>query len=458
LTVRDVFAGNVGTLASWALVIRFAGDQPLVARPFTFGARRIIPVVAHLNGAAGAVYRSDLVLFNRAASPQSVTAILTPSGADGTTTFAAVKLQVAPGEVVTIRDVVPTLFATSGSGALELQGDPKTLLAWSALYDEHPNGRLSQTIESVPPDSAGAHVFVMPATRPGGRTNLGISEVAGEGGVVRVTLRVTGFVAQTFDVAVPPFSHVQMPLAGSAPLARLDVVSGASRIVAYASRIDGASGDPVFVPSGVDTVERLVVPVVAGTEGVSGTRWSSELWADAFDPTVPQPTITLWQADGTRGPTGTVSYPTTGDLVVGVTRGQLEVTSSHSARFSTDILDASRRGDRVPAQPLSDAIGSGQSADAIGIQSNGDARTNFGAAEVLGGALVVRFTTLDAAGNELASFDRFIGPREQVQFPVTVPVTGGRIRFRVIAGSGGVLAYASIVDNRSQDTTFLPAR
>lgn len=454
LTVRDVSPDNTGTLASWSLVIRFAGDQPLAVRPFTFGARRIIPVVAHLNGAAGAVYRSDLALFNRAPSAQIVTAILTPTGADGTSNFAAVKLVVPAGQVVSIRDVVPTLFATSGSGALELQSDPKTLLAWSALYDERPEGRLSQMIESVTPDEGGESVAVMPAALDGGRTNLGVTEVAGEPGVVRVTLRSSGIVNQTFDFPIAPFSHLQRSVAG---VLRVDVavVSGAARVVAYASRIDSVSGDPTYSPSrAAAPAGRYVVPVVADTPGAAGTRWTSQLWIDAA-----VTSLKAWRADGTPAVINLpFPLPPFGVPLMGIARGQLDLDLPAGGLASTDVADASRRLDRVPAQPLSDSIGSGEWADAIGIQANADARTNVGVAEVNGIAVVVRITIYDGAGNELESADRFVGARQQLQVPLTAAVTGGRVRFRVVAGGGRVLAYASIVENRSQDTTFVPAR
>jgi subtilisin-like proprotein convertase family protein len=458
LTVRDVSPDNTGTLASWSLVIRFAGDQPLAVRPFTFGARRIIPVVAHLNGAAGAVYRSDLALFNRASSAQIVTAILTPSGADGSSNFAAVKLVVPAGQVVSIRDAVPTLFATSGSGALELQGDPKTLLAWSALYDERPEGRLSQTIESVTPDQAGDSVAIVPAALDGGRTNVGVTEVAGEPGVVRITLRSPGIVNPTFDLPIAPFSHVQRPFAG---VLRVDVavVSGAARVVAYASRIDSVSGDPTYSPSrAAAPAGRYIVPVIADTPGAAGTRWTSQLWIEGA-----VTSLKAWRADGTPAvinlpPSPSSTLPPFGVPLIGIARGQLDLDLSAGGLASTDIADASRRRDRVPAQPLSDSIGSGESADAFGIQANADARTNVGVAEVNGIAVVVRITIYDGAGNEMESADRFVGARQQLQLPVTAAVTGGRVRFSVVAGGGRVLAYASIVDNRSQDTTFVPAR
>jgi hypothetical protein len=75
LAVRDLFAGNTGTLVSWSLVVQFAGDQPLALRPTApASARRMVPVVAHLNGANGAVFRTDVALLNRGTPPAAKTA------------------------------------------------------------------------------------------------------------------------------------------------------------------------------------------------------------------------------------------------------------------------------------------------------------------------------------------------------------------------------------------------
>src|SRR5262249_20629126 len=123
LRVQDVFAGDVGTLQSWSLVLQFAGDSPAPERPTTTDPlRHIIPVVSHIVGQLGVTWTSDVRLFNRTATTQIATLIFTPSGHDGTIDFAALKFAVAPQQIVTIEDVAAQMQML-GSGQLEIDGD-----------------------------------------------------------------------------------------------------------------------------------------------------------------------------------------------------------------------------------------------------------------------------------------------------------------------------------------------
>src|SRR5205085_11634117 len=92
LNVADVLARDAGTLVSWSLVLQFEGDVPQTARPSLPSGfpSRFIPVVAHLFGANGAEFVSDIYVFNRGAPGQTGTPVFTPGGADGTQPLSAV--------------------------------------------------------------------------------------------------------------------------------------------------------------------------------------------------------------------------------------------------------------------------------------------------------------------------------------------------------------------------------
>ena len=67
----------------------------------------------------------------------------------------------------------------------------------------------------------------------------------------------------------------------------------------------------------------------------------------------------------------------------------------------------------------------------------------------------VRLIAYDAAGNEVWRDD--VLAQGLTQFPLPVSLAIGRVTVQVIAG-GGVVPYASVVDNQSGDPIYIVAR
>ncbi|HXH41639.1 MAG TPA: proprotein convertase P-domain-containing protein, partial [Thermoanaerobaculia bacterium] len=119
LTIRDLQPQNSGTLVSWSLGITFAGDVAATIRPASFAPRKHIAAVAHAPGALGTSWQTDVRLFNEGTATANVTAIFTRAGDDGWSHFAAVKLSIAPKQLMALDDVVAATLRTSGVGQLE---------------------------------------------------------------------------------------------------------------------------------------------------------------------------------------------------------------------------------------------------------------------------------------------------------------------------------------------------
>ena len=254
------------------------------------------------------------------------------------------------------------------------------------------------------------------------------------------------------DINVAAFQHVQMPAAGSGDIvADFSVVSGSARILAYGSMIDNHSGDAIYVPA-------RVAPQIAATQyapavdaaGVAGTHWHTDVvlagvvdnsvagvlrYLDrgvVIDPAIPLlrfPDIVAFF--GREQTLGLVRFgPTTGILA--------------TARIYTDT-GAGTVGQFVPFAT------EGHGGDLLQLEASDNFRTNLGAANVGSAPVVARFTMFDAAGNTLATTERVLQPQELTQFPLTV--NAARVRV-----DGDVLAYASVIDNRSGDAIFVPAQ
>jgi hypothetical protein len=439
-------SGGTGRLLDFALIAKFSGDEPLATRP-NASQRQIIPVIAHTTGVGGTAWRSDLFLFGRGL----VTLVYTPSGADGTTTFGAVNVIVPPGQVVAFRDVVEQLFGQGGSGTLEIQGGVQV---WSATYDAV--ARIGQSIEPVRAGDAGpGPLYVQTAANHGGRTNIGIVETAGVSGTATVT---SGFFYSR-TVPLLPFTHVQFtlpPIALAVPSPVEVLTSGGARIVAYASTV---GSDAIYIPGrGLAGAHMEVIPVAAFAPGAFGATWQTDLWVErAFSSSDSALASVRYGSSGfTVPPSGRTYFENVVATLTGSTpsAGQLELNLPPDVFGATFLYSApARRGDTIlAAAPLAVA------GDAMPVENDAAFRTNVGISEVAGAPVTVRVTVFDAAGNALSSRDFDVPARGLVQAGLGVPVVDGRVHFEVIAGSGKIVGYASIVDNASQDAYFVRAR
>jgi subtilisin-like proprotein convertase family protein len=492
LVVSDVYAGDVGALQGWSLLIDFAGDAPLARRPTTTAARLIIPVVAHTIGAAGTQYRSDVYLLNRGSRDTTATLILTPSGADGTTTFAAMKVTIAAGQTMLFSDVVATVFASSGIGSLEIQGDTANLLAWSDVVNATPIGPVAQSIEAASSiDAAGSadppRYTIVPSFPPAPnliipliRMNVGAVETAGLSGTIHVATRTPdGKSYGSADFAIAPFGHAQLPIAiepgGVAVNAVEFTVTGGARIVSYGSMVLTLSGDAIYRPAAPLPTQEIILtlPVSGQATGVAGAPWSTSvdyvnvIGGDSRD-TGSKTTRTFYRAaEGTPLlPPGMMinGESATGPNVIGQTDIDVApggVVFADCLTFEAGVNDDAPVGDRIGAYPKSSAIAAGSSADALHIESTAELRTNFGISEADGVPGDVRVTLFEASGRSLGSTEMTLGPRQMQQIPISAlyggALTNGRLQFEVISG-GHVFGYVSVVNNTNNDSVFELAR
>lgn len=419
LVVRDQRTRDTGTLLSWGLMIQFAGDVPRTTRP-RGPKTQMIPVVAHVYGIGPSPYVSDVRIANVRAVRETATLIFTRSGEDGTTRFSAIDVALAPGQTVGFDDVVASAFGTSGSGTLEILGD---VIAMSRTYTD---GRGQQVPPNLPSTAVGESALVLnPLLPSGARLNLGIAEVAGGSGIVDVRGQ---------RIAILPFSHVQFPV--TSDVAAVSVVSGDARVVAYLSQVDGATGDAMFLPGEPFSAERrtLLAPAI----NVNG--WRSDLWARGAD--------ALLRLSLTDGASRDVSVGVYEDVLAQLfehTIAALLVTVPPGVVAATRIThDGTTQVVPLlePAGPAEQHLLFMESTDAlrtnIGFVSDGPARAEVTIYDASG--LVVGASILDAK-------------RGIDQFAFLPRLVNGRARVRFEAGHGR--AYASVIDQRSGDATYV---
>jgi subtilisin-like proprotein convertase family protein len=489
LFVQDLRPHDSGFVRSWSLRIQFAGDTPSSTRPASFAARKFIPAVAHAAGANGTNFISDVYLFNRGSQATETALVFTPSGQDGWSNFAAVHVELAPGQAATLSDIVGHTMETTGTGNLDVVGDAGSLIVTSRTYTAPASGgTYGQSIPAITTDGA---AVIGGVDTPGAiaglrndadfRTNIGLSEVAGGSGVVRITyFDASGAQIGQNDVTVLPFMHTQMPVPlATAARAALSVLSGDARPVGYASIVDNHSGDAVYLEAVPHSPPVLVppppvhpllfVPAISSV-GVNGTTWQTELTvANTLDfPTELdaelEPGHATLRFPLAAGQTLRIDdllhgqFGSSGLALIALLPGDGAFLASHTWTTS----GSGSYGVGIP--PIGASTGTALGRPPLNIahlESSRAFRSNIGLVETSGVGLpaTLRIIVYDSADNELARQDVALPAGGITQVPlsslVSGDVYGGRASVEVVAGSGVVFVYGSIVDNVTGDPIYI---
>jgi Proprotein convertase P-domain len=418
LVLEDVIPQiNAGSLTSWDLGIQFAGDTPLTSRPLASSALHVA-VAGHLPQ-----FRTDLRILNRGATTANVLLLFTPDASPAS--FAAVHVAIEPGHVVAYDDVVSQLFQTVGAGAIELQGDIADLVVTS-------NGTPAQPTSAA---TSGPLIAPWAEVDDAFRTSYGFTEVAGGNGIVRVTAldARTGALLLSEERAVAPFTHNQFPLLGIRGEAVLIfTATGTARLLAYASVVDNASGDAMYVPATPPPAART-----AYAPAIDSVWWHTDVRVTAPATPVQFGTTTVSIPTVVRDilPTAFGTHNAFGLLTAQLAAGEYAATRTWTGHY----------GEFIPF--LDTPMTSG---DIIGIESSTNARTNLGIFSP--SAAHVQLTVYDSAGTAIHSLAVEVLPLQLTQFTLPTPIINGRLR---IESSAPVFVYASRIANTTGAPTLL---
>lgn len=483
LIVQDLRPHDSGSVRSWSLRIRFVGDNASSTRPATVAPRRFIPAVAHVTGANGTNFVTDVYLFNPTSQATEATLVFTPSGQSGWDNFAAVKVQLAAKQTLVMSDVVGHTMETSGTGNLDVLGDAHLVVTSRTYTTGAGGGTYGQTIPSVSSDAGlpadPQRYIAIPALRNDAdfRSNIGFSEVAGEGGIVRATyLNAFGAPVGQNEWTILPFQHTQTLVTfPSAARVSLQVISGNARIVGYASVVDNHSGDGTYIAGTsyfptlvkLPVVQTWYVPVIRAP-GVNGTAWRTDV------------TLTNLYAGGAQ-PAPLRLEPSGSSVLLALALGNtqriddvLQTEFGLTSGFSLlsleqgDVLYTTRTWTEgtngtygVGIEPVLQGMGAStfNEMTVAHVESSPAFRTNIGLMETSGATALARVLVYDAAGSEVARQDVSVPAHGVLQVSL-VPLAGnalygGRVVVQVVAGNGHVYAYGSIVDNVTGDPFYI---
>ena len=134
-----------------------------------------------------------------------------------------------------------------------------------------------------------------------------------------------------------------------------------------------------------------------------------------------------------------------------------------SRTYNVSSTTAGTLGQFVPAIPFANFLAnSGAAASLQQLAQSADYRTNLGIAEAAGKGANVNVNAFDALGKQLFSLPLTINPGESKQLNALFTQNGvsslsnGRVEVKVTGGDGRVTAYASVIDNKSNDPFLVP--
>jgi hypothetical protein len=476
----------------------------------------IIPAVAHAPGANDSLFQSDVRVTNLSAQAAKYQLNFTPTGTDGTQSGSTTSIQIDPGATMALDDILANFFGTGSaavSGSLEIRplgsggsasftspvgGVQVTTLASSKTYNVTPNGTFGQYIPAIPfsqfigKATSGPKALLslqQIAQSTAYRTNFGLVEASGQ--PASVTLSVfdnsgvkVGEIFQTLQAG----EHRQLNsilAANGITLTdgriEVEVTSSTGKVTAYASAVDNFTNDPLLVSpvlKSSTSSSRYVLPGVADlNNGVASWRTDMRIFNSSTAPVtvtllyVPQGNPTATQtATRTLAAGQVLAIDNTLQTLFGLTNsgGSMVVTTAIASNLvvtgrTYNQTSNGTYGQFIPGVTPSESVGNGDRAlQVLQLEHSSRYRTNIGVAETSGNGATVEVslilpdtlttpkTTMTLAANEFRQFSLAdFGLGDIYNARVTVKVTGG---------SGKVTAYGSVIDQITQDPTYVPAQ
>ncbi|HEX8155339.1 MAG TPA: DUF5719 family protein, partial [Thermoanaerobaculia bacterium] len=411
------------------------------------------------------------------------------------------------GQTTALNDILRNFYGFSTasdnvSGVLEIRpvvtnqsGDPtantgRVTFASSRTYADTPSGTYGQFVPAIPYSDFIARGSVLSlqqiAKSANYRTNIGLVEAAGEAATVRITLfNERGQRINEFTRELLPGQQTQFPLDTAVENGRLEVavIAGEGRVTAYASVLDNKTADPLLVmpvvPAGVRAA-RWILPGIADLNTGSAS-WRSDV--RLFNAgTAPVNATLLYYPRNEPGNPRTITrtiqpgqvevidsalqslYSRTNDAGSLVVTTPADAQLVASARTYNDTGNGTY-GQFIPGITVGEGVGLGQRAlQILQVEESDRFRTNVGIVELTGNPVQVEIgaTSPDSRvsvrvpitlqGNQFLQKDRILA---ELGMGTTY---NARITLRVIGGTGRISGYASLIDNRTQDPTYVPAQ
>jgi len=452
-------------------------------------------IAAHAAGASSSNWVTDTMIFNGTDHSVPYQFYFTPGSVDGNSTPYHFNGTIEAGQAVANPDIVKSLFGLSEAiGNLRLESDAPLYLT-SRTYNLTSTGTTGQFVAGLPAAS-GVGACTLPVGEKGQllgvvqsndfRTNVGVMEVAGR--ETFFTVRVyspLGAMIHSSTGSVNAYSWWQKSIGelgvpvGENLRAEFEVTSGGA-VLPYASVVDKGTNDGYYVPgqkaSEMALLTHQLIAVVGRTSGQQNTDWRSNV--HLYNPTGATQTVTMQFFS--QGPLVTNSVEVLPGRTVkvkdvvselfgsltGDVAGSLHLTAERGLLAISNSFNETEKGTYgqfIPARAIADLLVVNDFGHILQLARNASYRSNIGFSEYSGVATEVELIIFGVDGKQLGKANFRIPPFSNLQvndvfrnLNIQGDVSAAQARVRVLSG-GAIYAYASVVDNRTGDATFVPA-
>ena len=476
----------------------------------------IVPAVGHAGGANGSLFESDLRIANVSAQAMKYLLNFTLTGTDGTQSGQSTTIQVDPGATMALDDILANFFGigADGSGATgTLEIRPLTssssttalsptskpsvqTVASSRTFNQTENGTFGQFIPAIPYSQflakGGGRISLQQVAQSAAyRTNFGLVEASGQKADVLVHVFDNSGVevASPIPVSLLPGEHKQINAflaANNITLSdgriEVEVTSSTGKVTAYASTVDNVTNDPLLVLpvlKGALSSNRYVVPGIADLNG-GGASWRSDMRIFNGGANTVSVTLAYVPQPGNNGTDTTATFTLKPGEVHAIDNAIQSVfgltNTGGSVVITTDTLSslvATARtynqtangtyGQFIPGISPQESVGNGdRTLQILQLESSTRFRTNIGVTETSGQETTVLVTAIPSDSKFTAQTQITLAPNEFRQFSLDAFGLGtlynARVTVKVIGGGGKVTAYGSVIDQVTQDPTYVLAQ
>ena len=473
----------------------------------------IIPAVANADG-IGSHFQSDVRVSNTSAQVMKYQLSYIPTGEAGITAGRQTTFSIEPGRTVALDDILKSWFGTGTTNAIgTLEVRPLTELAKSTslavpgtlpnlvtfassrTFNVTPSGTFGQYIPAIPYasfiDTTKVLSLQQIASSQQYRTNLGLVE--GSGNPASLLVKVfdsSGAKLTEFPVSLNGGQHTQLNgFLAAQGIDSLDdgrvevqVVSGSGKVTAYASVLDNRTADPLLVsPVTLDQTgnTKWVVPGVADLSN-GAANWQTDIRIFNAGAAPADLTLTFISQNGGEPKTASVTLQP-GEVrqldkavstLFGTTQdgGAMHIASATPARLIATARTYNQTtqgtyGQFISAVTPNDSAGVGsRPLQLLQVEESARYRSNIGFAEVTGKPVTLEVSIVPPDNKFTATVEVQLAANEFRQLNSMVAALGlgevhnARISVRAIAGEGRATTYASVIDAKTNDPTYVPAQ
>ena len=460
----------------------------------------MLPSSAHAPGKGTAYYRTDLTLANPSNSSANITLKFLGNNVDGSSGAEKTYPPIPPKNSVTFKDVLASVFNVgTGFGAIKIDSTNPGLAILSQTYTAGSGGTFGQSVPAMGMEHriTAGNLGAISGVRQDAqfRTNLIMANVKPANLDVDVTVVSEGGIALGHKhIVLLPFGMTQF--SGLSSLGVNSDVRGAYFLLstptaggdfaAYASVIDNQTNDPrtllTTVVGGDGVPASWILTSAARAGGQAGAYFTTELAIANIGNSLAQATLKYLgnNKDGRDGKEvgfqlaggKAVTYSDLLSAVFGLNSnsdfGAVLIKSSSSAlsiisQTSTPAPGGGTFGLSVPAVLDSQLISSGISRSIPGIREDANFRTNLIMCNGTEIPIDINVAIVSETGIELAHGNFALYPLGMTQsrvvreFGINGDLSGARIELSTPTAGAAFTAYATVIDNVTNDPrTLLP--